>query len=122
MKRLNELNANLHGSAICIAARYRPKIFKTFSLFFFIVLLYGGNAQAQSELSKVWFNAGFYSAHFDTKKGLRNPNPGFGVEYKLSADRRRFYKQRQRAFKLFGRLLPALALGRREAGGGWRCL
>ena len=28
----------------------------------------------------LWLNAGFYSAHFDTDKGLRNSNPGFGVE------------------------------------------
>ena len=86
MKRLKALNVNLNGSASCTVDRYRPQIFNTSSLFFFIVLLYGGNAQAQSELSKVWFNAGFYSAHFDTNKGLRNPNPGFGIEYKLSDD------------------------------------
>jgi hypothetical protein len=86
MKRQKTLNVNVDGSAVCIADRYRLQILNTSSLFLFIVLIYGGNAQAQSELSKVWFNAGFYSAHFDTDKGLRNPNPGFGIEYKLSDD------------------------------------
>jgi hypothetical protein len=86
MNRLQALNVGLTFAVNCLAARYRPKIFTTISPFLFFVLLYGGNAQAQSELSKVWFNAGFYSAHFDTNKGLRNPNPGFGIEYKLSDD------------------------------------
>jgi hypothetical protein len=40
-------------------------------------------AQAETNLSKIWVNAGFYSAHFDTQKGLRNANPGLGLEYKL---------------------------------------
>ena len=38
---------------------------------------------AETNLSKIWVNAGFYSAHFDTQKGLRNANPGFGIEYSL---------------------------------------
>ena len=33
-----------------------------------------------------WLNAGFYSAHFDTDKGLRNSNPGFGVEAVINED------------------------------------
>ena len=40
-------------------------------------------ANADIDLSKLWLNAGFYSAHFDTHKGLRNPNPGVGIEYAL---------------------------------------
>lgn len=28
----------------------------------------------------------FYSAHFDTDKGLRNSNPGFGVEAVINED------------------------------------
>lgn len=53
---------------------------RAFSVFIFLTLLQCSAAHAQSELSKVWFNAGFYSAHFDANKGLRNPNPGFGIE------------------------------------------
>ncbi len=86
MKKQKALNVNLDGSAVCLADRYRPQFINTSSLFLFTVLLFGSSAQAQSELSKVWFNAGFYSAHFDTDKGLRNPNPGFGIEYKLTDD------------------------------------
>jgi len=40
-------------------------------------------AHAEIDLSKVWINAGFYSAHFDDAKGLRNANPGVGFEYAL---------------------------------------
>ncbi len=40
-------------------------------------------ACAEWDASRLWVNAGFYSAHFDTQKGLRNANPGLGFEYKL---------------------------------------
>lgn len=46
-------------------------------------LLACGTANAQLDLSKVWVNPGFYSAHFDANKGLRNANPGLGIEYPL---------------------------------------
>ena len=46
----------------------------------------GSSALAQFEANRLWLNAGFYSAHFDSKKGLRNANPGFGIEYKLNPD------------------------------------
>jgi hypothetical protein len=35
-------------------------------------------------LSEGWINAGFYSAHFQSDKGLNNSNPGLGVEYRSS--------------------------------------
>ena len=34
----------------------------------------------------LWINPGFYSAHFDTDKGLRNNNFGFGVEAVINED------------------------------------
>ncbi len=40
-------------------------------------------ARAEWDASRLWLNAGFCSAHFDTGKGLRNANPGLGFEYKL---------------------------------------
>ena len=40
-------------------------------------------APADFHADRLWINAGFYSAHFDTDKGLRNANPGIGAEYKL---------------------------------------
>ena len=47
-----------------------------------------GAVQAQTdtgfEAKRLWLNAGFYSAHFDTDKGLRNANPGLGLEYRLN--------------------------------------
>jgi len=46
-------------------------------------LLMSCAAHAEADPSKVWINAGFYSAHFDSSKGLRNPNPGLGIEYPL---------------------------------------
>lgn len=42
-----------------------------------------GTARAEINLSKVWLNPGFYSAHFDSNKGLRNANPGLGIEYAI---------------------------------------
>lgn len=47
------------------------------------LLLAAGLARADFDTSRLWLNAGFYSAHFDTDKGLRNANPGLGFEYKL---------------------------------------
>ena len=47
------------------------------------LLLSASLAQADFDSSRLWVNAGFYSAHFDTDKGLRNANPGLGFEYKL---------------------------------------
>ena len=47
------------------------------------LLLSAGLARADFDASRLWVNAGFYSAHFDTDKGLRNANPGLGIEYKL---------------------------------------
>lgn len=47
------------------------------------LLLSAGLARADFETNRLWLNAGFYSAHFDTGKGLRNANPGLGFEYKL---------------------------------------
>ena len=38
------------------------------------------------EARRLWLNAGMYSAHFDTDKGLRNANPGLGFEYRLNDD------------------------------------
>jgi hypothetical protein len=43
------------------------------------------NIETHKPLS-LWLNAGFYSAHFDTDKGLRNSNPGFGVEAVINED------------------------------------
>ena len=48
-----------------------------------VLLTAAGLARADLDSSRLWLNAGFYSAHFDTDKGLRNANPGLGFEYKL---------------------------------------
>ena len=48
-------------------------------------LLLPGLALAQSfEPKNIWINPGFYSAHFDSGKGLENANPGLGFEYPLN--------------------------------------
>jgi hypothetical protein len=55
-----------------------------------ILLMLCSGAQAESglglEAKRLWINAGFYSAHFETNKGLRNANPGLGFEYQLNED------------------------------------
>lgn len=40
------------------------------------------SVHADLQADRLWVNAGFYSAHFDTDKGLRNANPGIGFEYR----------------------------------------
>ena len=48
-------------------------------------LLLPGLACAQSfDPKEIWINPGFYSAHFDSNKGLENSNYGLGFEYPLS--------------------------------------
>lgn len=47
------------------------------------LLLSAGQSWADFDASRLWLNAGFYSAHFDSGKGLRNANPGLGFEYRL---------------------------------------
>jgi hypothetical protein len=43
----------------------------------------GDAAEAEFDASRLWVNAGFYSAHFDSDKSLRNANPGIGFEYRI---------------------------------------
>jgi hypothetical protein len=47
-----------------------------------------GQAAAAQEQSwpQVWINPGIYSQHFDSSKGLRNNNIGFGIEARLAQD------------------------------------
>ena len=49
-----------------------------------VLLLLTTVARADVDTSRLWINAGFYSAHFDTDKGLRNANSGLGFEYRLN--------------------------------------
>ncbi len=49
------------------------------------LLLCASGVRAEFDVRQLWLNAGFYSAHFDTGKGLRNANPGLGLEYPLNA-------------------------------------
>jgi len=43
-------------------------------------------ATAGESLPQVWLNPGIYSQHFDSGKGLRNNNIGFGAEVLLAND------------------------------------
>lgn len=44
------------------------------------------DAAAEPVYPQVWLNPGIYSHHFDTSKGLRNNNVGFGAEVALAKD------------------------------------
>lgn len=52
--------------------------------------LCAGTAQAQAAAEdafpQVWINPGIYAHHFDSGKGLRNNNVGFGAEVLLARD------------------------------------
>lgn len=41
---------------------------------------------SEESLPQVWLNPGIYSQHFDSSKGLRNNNIGFGAEVLLAKD------------------------------------
>ena len=45
-----------------------------------------GADQADDTSLQVWLNPGIYSQHFDSSKGLRNGNIGFGAEVKVAVD------------------------------------
>ena len=72
---MNRLLPKLVGLAFClIACAHTAKAEGEFSETF-------------SKLSRpqaVWINAGFYTLHFDQDKGLRNANPGLGLEWALN--------------------------------------
>ncbi len=59
---------------------------------FFVLcpVLFAATAQAgtaaEDSLPQVWLNPGIYSQHFDSGKGLRNNNIGFGAEVLLAND------------------------------------
>ncbi len=40
-------------------------------------------AEPDFDLGKVWFNAGFYSYHYDRDRGLEDKNPGIGFEWPI---------------------------------------
>jgi hypothetical protein len=44
------------------------------------------DAGMQKTWPQVWLNPGIYSHHFDSDKGLRNNNIGFGAEVMLNSD------------------------------------
>ncbi|MGP1677161.1 MAG: hypothetical protein ACTS6J_08390 [Burkholderiales bacterium] len=45
-----------------------------------------GSASTQETWPQVWLNPGIYAQHFDSGKGLRNNNIGFGAEVMLAND------------------------------------
>ena len=53
-------------------------------------ILFSATAQAgttpEESMPQVWLNPGIYSQHFDSGKGLRNNNIGFGAEVLLAND------------------------------------
>ncbi len=63
--------------------RWRALLFLTSGLFASSAL---ADAAVESAYPQVWLNLGIYSHHFDTSKGLRNGNVGFGAEVALAKD------------------------------------
>lgn len=64
----------------------RPATFKCIVLAGAVHLCAAAQADTGFDTHRLWVNAGFYSAHFDTHKDLRNANPGLGLEYRLNED------------------------------------
>jgi hypothetical protein len=74
-------------AAGCVANAYRNHWRALFLMFpaLFAVTAEAGAAPEES-LPQVWLNPGIYSQHFDSSKGLRNDNIGFGAEVLLAHD------------------------------------
>lgn len=78
-------------SAVAVSAGSRPKGRSRAAslLCAAFIALYAAGAQAgdsgaQETWPQVWINPGIYSHHFNTNKGLRNNNVGFGAEVMLT--------------------------------------
>ena len=60
------------------------------ALFVICPILFAATAQAgaapEEYRPQVWLNPGIYAYHFDSSKGLRNDNVGFGAEVLLAND------------------------------------
>ena len=78
-------------------AEFHTSVFRRFKLLAWglFVCPLAMQAQAMNEPTQtvethkaltLWINPGFYSVHFDTDKGLRNNNIGFGVEAVINED------------------------------------
>jgi hypothetical protein len=67
------------------AYRYRWRTFFAVCPVLFAATAQAG-AIAEESLPQVWLNPGIYSQHFDSSKGLRNNNIGFGAEVLLAKD------------------------------------
>ena len=48
-----------------------------------LLVFFSAPVRAELQAPSLWLNAGFYSAHFDSGKGLRNANPGIGLEVRI---------------------------------------
>ncbi len=93
-----------------------------------LALALAGTAQADQlfetieskPLSETWINAGFYSAHFQTDKGLNNSNPGLGVEYRMSTvstlTAGRFYNSDRAYSNYAGMYYQPFSIGRVRLG------
>ncbi len=71
-------------------------------------------------LSEGWVNAGFYSAHFQSDKGLNNSNPGIGLEYRSSTvttwTAGRFYNSDRAYSNYAGAYYQPISIGRFRLG------
>ena len=61
----------------------KPSIRAIVTIFFGVIV--PAKASGAEGDRPIWINLGFYSAHFDAQKGLRNANPGLGFEAPVNA-------------------------------------
>lgn len=83
-----KLKTNAQNTIAATAAGKRRKHLRTVLLLCAAVYAAGAQAEATPAESwpQVWINPGIYSQHFDSGKGLRNNNIGFGAEVMLTND------------------------------------
>lgn len=69
-----------------VTPRKRLRALLILSSVFYAAAAQADGAPPGETWPQVWLNPGIYSQHFDTSKGLRNNNIGFGAEVLLARD------------------------------------
>ncbi len=106
----------------------RTRSMKSLRLFFCVATFsspiagFAAEPGAGLDISRLWVNAGLYSYHIDRSREpkLRDPNPGLGFEYPLSADwtiaAGRFINSNDRVSRYAGAVYQPLRILRGRAG------
>ncbi len=83
---LRKSQAGAHAGRVAAGARRRLRAPALLCGALYAAAAAGAADAPQDSWPQVWLNPGIYSQHFDSSKGLRNNNIGFGAEVVLARD------------------------------------